>query len=295
MGYYDIKDRLSSSGIKHLLKSPRHYQLYLLNGIETTEAMNHGQFIHTATMEKSEIHKRFRLMPVDGLDKTADGKIEFRSKNNKDLKAEFIVSCEEAGIIPIIKKEDWDEILATAGSITELKVYQELFGKASIEEEILWEDPVFGIPMKAKLDLLRIKKPATGEPYAIIGDIKKFPEIDIDSIKGYICAKERRINTQLAVYEEAVMCELKLPVKFFIVIACSKELQMSVPCLVPTHCYDSVSPYRDYSIDAGRQIYHEAKRMYKDCLDKYGNPWDNDVIWPGLEYFSDNEFGLIEL
>jgi|688.fasta_scaffold44545_6 hypothetical protein len=288
--YYSDKTRLSSSGIKHLLKSPRHYQLYLLNGIEITDAMNHGQFIHTATMEESEIHNRFRLLADPRLEPNKEGKIEFRSALNKSIRDEFINQCELDGVTPIIKKDDWYEIIATAGSVKQSPIYKQLFQDAEVEKEFHWIDPQYNIPMKGKVDLFK-----TLQGFAVIGDLKKLPDIDIESVKGYVKHKDRLIHCQLAIYSEAIQEVLGLETKFHIVIGCNKESQQNGFFLVPQEPTDGTSVWQDYSISAGKTIYTRGKQIYRDCLDRFGNPWEDNVVWPGVEYFASNEYGLIEL
>ena len=100
--------------------------------------MNHGQFIHTATMEESEIHNRFRLLADPRLEPNKDGKIEFRSALNKSIRDEFINQCELDGVTPIIKKDDWYEIIATAGSVKQSPIYKQLFQDAEVEKEFHW-------------------------------------------------------------------------------------------------------------------------------------------------------------
>lgn len=288
--YYSDKTRFSSSGMKHILKSPAHYQHYLLNGIEVTEAMNHGQFIHTATMEESEIHKRFRLLSDPRLKANEEGKIEFRSALNKGIRDEFLNQCELDGVTPIIKKDDWDEIQATAGSVRKSPIYQKLFIDAEIEKEFHWEDPEYGIPMKGKLDLF---KEISG--FAVIGDLKKLPDIDIESMRKYVRMPERLIHAQLSVYNEAVHTVLGLETRYNIIIGCHKETQMNGFFLIPQDTPEFTSVWQDYSVSAGASIYKRAKQIYRDCLDKFGNPWEPEVKWPGVEYFAGNEFGLVEL
>lgn len=288
--YYNDKTRFSSSGMKHILKSPAHYQHYLLNGIETTEAMNHGQFIHTATMEASEIDKRFRLLSDPRLEANKEGKIEFRSALNKGIRDEFINQCENDNVTPIIKQDDWDEIMATAGNVRKSKIYQQLFSDAEIEKELYWTDPEFGVPMKGKLDLF---KELSG--FAVIGDLKKLPDIDIDSMRKYVRAPERLIHAQLSVYTEGVQECLRLETRYHIVVGCHKETQMNGFFLVPQEAPEFTASWQDCSLSAGRVIYSRAKQIYKDCVEKYGNPWEENVVWPGVEYFATNEFGLVEL
>lgn len=288
--YYSDKTRFSSSGIKHILKSPAHYQHYLLNGIETTDAMNHGQFIHTATMEQTEIHNRFRLLADPRLEPNKEGKIEFRSALNKSIRDEFINQCEIDGVTPIIKKEDWDEIMSTAGNVSKSKIYQQLFNDAEVEKEFHWIDPEFGIPMKGKMDLFKVLS-----GFGVIGDLKKLPDIDIESMKTYIRHRDRLINAQLAVYSEAVQECLGLETRYHIIIGCHKESQQNGFFLVPQESPEFVSVWQDYSVNAGKTIYTRAKQIYIDCLDRFGNPWEPEVKWPGVEYFASNEFGLVEL
>jgi hypothetical protein len=241
-------------------------------------------------MEESEIHNRFRLLADPRLEPNKEGKIEFRSSLNKSIRDEFINQCEADGITPIIKKEDWDEIIGTAGSVRKSPIYQQLFSDAEVEKEFHWIDPEFGIPMKGKLDLFKVLS-----GFAVIGDLKKLPDIDIESMRKYIKDSNRIIHTQLAVYNEAVQECLGLKVNFNIVIGCHKETQMNGFFLVPQESPEFFSVWQDYSISAGKIIYTKAKQIYKDCLDKFGNPWEENVVWPGVEYFSSNEFGLVEL
>lgn len=288
--YYSDKSRFSSSGIKHILKSPAHYQHYLLNGIETTEAMNHGQFIHTATMEQTEIFKRFRLLADTRLEPNKEGKIEFRSALNKGIRDEFINQCELDKVTPIIKQEDWDEIMTTAGNVRKSPIYQQLFSDAEVEKEFHWIDPEYNIPMKGKVDLFKVLS-----GFGVIGDLKKLPDIDIESMKTYIKHRDRLIHAQLAVYTEAVEVTMGIETKYHIVIGCHKESQQNGFFLVPQSPGEFNSVWQDYSVSAGKTIYTRAKQIYRDCLDKFGEPWMEGVKWPGVEYFATNEFGLVEL
>jgi hypothetical protein len=288
--YFSDKTRFSSSGIKHILKSPEHYQYYLFNGIETTEKMNHGKFIHTATMEETEIHKRFRLLNDTRIQANADGKIEFRSAINKGIRDEFINKCQLDNVTAIIKKEDWQEIITTAGNVSKSPIYRQIFSDAEVEKEFKWIDPEFNIPMKGKLDLFKILS-----GFAIIGDLKKLPDIDIDSMKTYIKHRDRLIHAQLAVYTEAVQVVLGLETKYHIVIGCHKESQQNGFFLIPQFADEGTPYWQDYSINEGKSIYNKAKQIYRDCIDRFGNPWDNGVKWPGVEYWSKNQYGLIEL
>jgi hypothetical protein len=288
--YFSNKTRFSSSGVKHILKSPAHYQYYLLNGIETTDAMNHGKFIHTATMEQTEIFKRFRLLADTRLEPNKEGVIEFRSALNKGIRDEFINQCQLENVTPIIKKEDWNEIITTAGNVSKSPIYQQLFSDAEVEKEFHWIDPEYNIPMKGKLDLFKVLS-----GFAIIGDLKKLPEIDIDNMKTYIRHRDRLIHAQLAVYTEAVEVTMGIETKYHIVIGCHKESQQNGFFLVPQFADEGTPYWQDYSINEGKSIYNKAKQIYRDCIDRFGNPWDNGVKWPGVEYWSKNQYGLIEL
>lgn len=291
MNYYDIKDRFSYSGVKHILKSPRHYQIYLLDGIEMTEAINHGQFVHTATLEADELHKRFALLPEDGMDRNKEGKIEFRSDNNKSRRDEFILTCEANGITPILKQEDWDNLLATSGGIVSMPTYKQVFGMAEREKELIWTDPEFGIKMKGKMDLF-VHKKVRGEGFAIIGDIKKMQDIDKDTVRKNII--NRGYHGQLACYAEGVKESIGIDLRYPIVIACEEKSQQSGMFLLPLEDYTTPS-WSNCSINNGRELYRQAKEIYANCINKYGNPWEPEVRWPGVEYFSENELGLVQL
>jgi hypothetical protein len=252
--------------------------------------MDDGQFIHTATLEPVELHKRFALIPQDGLDKKEDGSYEFRSANNKSIRDAFIQECENKGITAILKPQDWQDLVDTSGAVLKLECWKPLFENAEKEKEFTWINEI-GVAMKAKLDLLNIL--GDGK-IAVIGDIKKMPDISIEEARRTI--KNRLINAQLAIYEEAVRYNYPEVETFYhIVLACEKGNNIAVAYQLPENYNPMIPSWQDISIETGGHIYNECVVAYKDCCERYGNPWDDNVIWPGPEYWSKSAYGLIEL
>jgi len=102
---YHAMDGLSSSNLKDLLKSPRHYQHRLKKGNQQTDARRIGTLTHTATLEPEVFKRTVRESP----------KFDKRTKAGKEAFHAFHASL-PAGT-QLLAPKDFDMVSAMAESV----------------------------------------------------------------------------------------------------------------------------------------------------------------------------------
>lgn len=155
---------------------------------------------------------------------------------------------------------------------------------------IFWTDPETGVPMKSRLDYLKVR--------AIV-DLKTFGnqrEKPIDRAVTYSMA-ERRYHIQVAVYQEAVTFAKKLPAFGDVDADWLFQFQRADPPEF-LFVFQQTGPAplargyvfpRGLVFDCGKIVVQQAKERFRDCMEKYGadTPWIDDAP---IRTFDDSEF-----
>ena len=137
---YLALDRLSSSGIKTLLRSPAHYQWARANPSQGTAAQQLGTLLHMRVLEPQRYATSVRVAPA----------VDRRTKAGKEAYEAFQGSMEDHHVLAT---DEQDKLVADmADRILSHRVASALLSDCRTELTVLWEEE--GIPCKARFDAL---------------------------------------------------------------------------------------------------------------------------------------------
>ena len=137
---YDALDAVNWSTLRHLVKSPAHYQHYLKEGRPDTPAMLLGRAVHKAALEPRAFTEAFTVAP-EGLDRrTREGKAQWAALVNSGL---AVLSAGEFGLCLALQ--------AAVRADPEAAAY--LRG-GEAEVCLQWTDPIFGFACKGLVDFV---------------------------------------------------------------------------------------------------------------------------------------------
>jgi hypothetical protein len=156
----------NQSSLKHILKSPAHYQTAKNRQFTTTAAMEIGSALHCLSLEgQEEFDKRYVMRPDD---------VKLTTKAGKEWVAEQKDKT-------VLSSGDWDTIIGMDKALKRLSWFdaKEYGGEESYrkynEVSIYWNDAEHDIPCKARLD--RVIGLGEGEQ-GIVLDLKTTDSIE---------------------------------------------------------------------------------------------------------------------
>ena len=232
----------SNTGIGYLLKSPAHYQAYLVEDSKPTPAMMFGTLLHTAVLEPDSFDCRYGVQPA------GDG----RAAAVKAAREKWV--ADNPGIIPI-SSEDGYAAAHMGANIREHKRLCHLFDGGQREVTMQWQDPITGLACKGRADLWH---PGLG----MILDLKTTQ----DASPGEFGKSAGRMGyyRQAAFYVDGMYAALGLIERPKFVLA---AIEKTPPFGVMVYVLD------DAAMIAGRDAYMEALATAKQCEDS--------GVWPG--------------
>jgi hypothetical protein len=135
--------RLSSGGIKHLLKSPAHYQYAKAHPMVATPAMQFGTVIHALVLEPGTIEQVVAIVPDDAPDRRSNaGKVWWTTFDES-----AVGKC-------IMTRERYEQAQTAAMSVRQHPRYAAVFRPMGvIETSLLWHDN-YGVLGKGRPDYL---------------------------------------------------------------------------------------------------------------------------------------------
>lgn len=139
---YRAIDAISSHGLMEILRSPAHYKTSLRREREQTDAMLFGELLHCAVLEPDRFRKNHLIQP----------KIDRRTSAGKLAVLEF-----EKAVTPdtIVVPEKFVETLGRMmEKILDHPKARNLLRAGKREVVLLWGDPDFEVPCKARIDFL---------------------------------------------------------------------------------------------------------------------------------------------
>ena len=139
---YDTAPGLRRSDLWTIHKSPAHFKERMDNPTEPTPSLLFGIACHMAILEPNRFITTYRIIP----------EINKRTKEGKKAWAEFCEECERNSQIPI-SRADYDTILAMKTNLSNDPLAS-LFLNGKHETEWYWDDPITGIPLKCKCDII---------------------------------------------------------------------------------------------------------------------------------------------
>lgn len=226
---YDQIDAINWSTLKHILKSPRHYQSYLENPPPQTAAQRFGVAVHAALLEPDEYQKRYVRGPA----------ADRRTKAYKEFVEKF-----QHDDIEILTALEWDKIADMHQAFSEMIDDFTAFIWEGAEVEQVLTGELDGVECKGRADIL------TSD---YVWDLKTCQDASTK-----IFAKDfhrYQYAAQLAFYADLA------GKKKAGIIAIEKDSPYGV----------NVLTISDETLDHGRDLYKQALKTLKTCLDR--NDW----------------------
>ena len=105
--YLEARDCVSSTGLRKLLQSPRHYLSWLIdNTEEETDYYRFGRAAHMMMLEPEEFRKRYLVMPDFG---------DMRSSKNRAQRDEWLSQCYDSAVV--VTNTEYDDLVGMAEAI----------------------------------------------------------------------------------------------------------------------------------------------------------------------------------
>lgn len=144
--YHAVRDRLSSSGIREILRSPMHFKAKYIDEQEdkSTDAKRLGTILHSAILEPQDYLTRLMVQP----------KFDRRTTVGKQGYAKFISDLPDKAIL--VKEDELEIVKGVVDSIRSHPMGSQVLANGQAEMSAYWEEDR-GVPIKckARLDFIR--------------------------------------------------------------------------------------------------------------------------------------------
>jgi len=204
---YHGLERLSSGGVKQMLRSPAHYRQWKDTPTIPSPAMQFGSAVHCMVLEPHKVEQVIAVMPDDAPDK--------RSNSGKAWHAEFALNC--AGKV-VLSAEDNARAERTARAIIESPGFR-IIGAGNFETSLLWRDPHSNVLCKARPDFF-------ASDGAICVDLKTCTDASREAFKRQLW--NLRYDIQAAFYLEGMFAGLGVLPHSFVWAVVETELPHGV-------------------------------------------------------------------
>lgn len=261
--YFDIPfeeyvalDAFNQSGAKKLLRSPAHYQAYLLEEEEKkSDCLILGSIVDCLALEPQKFDSYFAIRP----ETYTNEKGETKPFNVNAKVCQAVMEQLSASGKQVIKTNMLDAATSIAAAITRHKTAAEIIGRSKKQVSLVWEDVDTGVLCKGRLDMLSetdisdLKSTVDASPEGFSRSIESF---------GY--------HIQGAFYSDgyaALTGNIQLP---YNIIAAETES----PFCVATYALEADT------LLIGRAIYKKALKKYADCKTHNNWPGYSDFLEP---------------
>jgi exodeoxyribonuclease VIII len=246
----------AQSGIKHVLRSPKHYMAYVLGEADAkSKAMILGSLIDCLVLEPLLFSKYFAMQPAT-YESKKDG---VKPWNANSLTCKKIKHDIEDSGKQIITEIDFQKAKQIAEAVNTHVSASEIIAKTKKQVSLVWQDSDTGVLCKGRLDMMcdehldDLKSTMDACPAGFSRSIESF---------GY--------HIQGAFYSDgyaALTGNVQLP---YNIIAAETES----PFCVATYALEPDT------LLIGRAIYKKALKKYKECKDLNNWPGYSDFIEP---------------
>lgn len=237
---YFADPRLSNSGSKQLLRSPKHYQHDRTSPRTETAALRMGSALHCAVLEPEKYALEYATAP----------ECDRRTKAGRELWGRFQAEAEGRTVLTAAEAE---QVQLMANSIAAHPLAPKLISGGQAEVSLLWSDPTYGTPCKARADYLQADA-------GVIIDLKTCTDA---SPQGFARqALNYQYHTQGACYLSGANA-LGLKVTDFVFIAIEKSPPYAI----------GIYRLSDAHLELGHRRWAEACELYKRCTES--------GLWPG--------------
>lgn len=245
---YHASEGVSATMLKTLaMGTPAHLKHYMTHGREDTPAMRFGRLIHRAVLEPDRMDSEYIVSP----------KIDKRTKEGKALYAEFLVKAQGR---EIVDQDEMDKIRQIVDSVHSQSEARDLLSHGKKEVSIFGIDPITGLTVKARIDILA---------GTAMTDIKSVEDASDWGFSGQLTKMFWHIQTP---HYAAVGELVKIKVEYQSFMAIEKK--------APFLC--NVVWLNNESIERGFELRQRMMAKIKECKDK------NE--WPG--YGAAHEIGI---
>ena len=246
---YHAHNSLSSSKIKHLIKSPRNYWNEYLNPVKLETAdedeeklrkkFKMGQATHVLTLEPHLFDSEYFGLPK--LDRrTKDGKAQY----------EQLISENEGKVE--LKEEEYLKIEGMSNAVKQTKLFHHMKTEGKFECSFFWVDPDTGLQVKSRPDW------HDGRMYI---DLKTTTSLSRFAKSIF----EFKYHVQAAIAREAFRHLYKKEYDYFAYLVVEdKEPYLTDYFVLDLAC-----------LDRGEHEYREALKTFKECSTRN--------VWPKLE------------
>lgn len=235
---------LNWSSLKHLVESPRLFQLRLTEPEADSAVFLFGRALHCLVLEPGRFSESYGPQPYFG-----DG----RTKEAKEKKAKWEATEKRPGV-EYLPGDDFAAISCMAGALREHRVAREMLTGVRFEELVTWTDKATGLLCKSRQDCIGPRR---------IVDLKSARRVG----RRYLGdAADYLYHGQLAFYHDGAIAAGALPPDADrpVLIAALKEAPWDVQCLQMTEA----------TLEAGRALYRSCLRRFQEC--------EAADVWPGV-------------
>lgn len=221
---------VSNSMLKHLARSPSHFQHYLKEGQKETEAMRDGTMIHFAVLQPEIFKAKYCFAP----------KFDKRTSAGKQGFAEF-EKANEGKIVMEAEKESM--VAGMANSICDHPFASKLLGKGAAEQSLFSVHEESGVLRKCRPDWI------TGNACV---DLKSCENASPKEFERTIGKYGYHVQGS---YYDSIINDLGMGVDYFFFIAAEKSAPFGV----------SVFELQGESLKAGRRRWEPLLATYALC------------------------------
>lgn len=178
--YHGSRDSLSSSSLKYMERSARHFRAFHIEGIkkEPTDAMEFGTMVHSIVLEPQTFLDRYIITPDFNL-ATKLGKAQHEAWQHENRNKNMV------------QQGRMDSLLAMVDSLTSNPMVVKLLKGSANEVSGYYRDPVTGLKC-------RIRPDSMNKNFRVLTDVKKARDA---SPEGFFRAiDEYRYDLQIAFY-----------------------------------------------------------------------------------------------
>jgi hypothetical protein len=239
--YHGDKARMSSSGVRKVLQSPRHFLTMWCNEVE--EDKDHfriGRAAHLLLLEPEKFRELYLVQPDFGA---------MQSSKNRAARDEWRSQQHPQAVI--VTEKELNNLVGMAEAVLEHPIASALLKNGKPETTLHWTDEDTGVYCKARPDYISVDP--TGDVHLI--DFKTTRDIRSGIFADD--AYRMRYGTQLAFYHDGLVRAMGRQPTTVTLIAVEKEppFEAAVYCLT------------DDWIERGQEEYQHALRIYRRCRD----------------------------
>lgn len=164
---YHALEAMSASSVGRLLRSPAHYQQWLNEQRKQTDAMLLGELVHMGVLEPQRFKDKVYVW---------EKPLERSTAADKKAREEEHAAAAMAGNV-VVEKAMFNTAIRVIHAVMAHPRAAALINGARTEVTMLWEDPKFTIPCKARLDVLQ----TSGALAGVIADLKTTSDASPDA------------------------------------------------------------------------------------------------------------------